>query len=619
MEVDIPLFESLPEPALELIRSAVEKRHYARGEVMMSEGDARGELFVLLSGEASVSGRDWHGKPKTLASLEAGQCFGELSMLSGEPASATVEAATEAEVWVLPHAAFVSIADAYPELARNLSMLLGERLRRSNERQLHAQRGKLVSLWAGEFAPWAFWLAYRIAAAVANYSRQPMTFLDMSGQAGHLLGASSAVTLLAEVTSESSRSSAGRDAAKSDGRLTVVSASNDEPPTDRQVSAVLDRLRDQSAFVLAFTPRGAPAVEFILPQADSWLALTPESEDCGESQVGPPDSFQGRVVISDRQTPPTVGEMNRAHKAEPMPICAIVPGGVKALEGDVAAASLSGDAIGRLARTMIGKTVGLALGGGGAKGYAHIGVLSGLARAGVPIDYVTGCSIGAPIAAGVAAGWHVDRIRETLDKVSRKAVRPNLPLVSLLSNRAIRSELRAVTNDGRFEDLLKPLGIVAVNIETGEEVLLQRGLIWRAMVASMAYPGIYEPVRIGACYLVDGGVLNPVPVSGAVSLGADVVISSNLSGTVAERMANVGSSGPPRRRLIVENITRTLEIMQSKIVEESATRADVAIQPSFGTPPGMLDFKRGRELEHVGLEAAEEQLPKLRSVLRWLS
>ena len=118
---------------------------------------------------------------------------------------------------------------------------------------------------------------------------------------------------------------------------------------------------------------------------------------------------------------------------------------------------------------------------------------------------------------------------------------------------------------------------------------------------------------------VDGGVLNPVPVSGAVTLGADVVISSNLSGTIGERMAKVGSGGPPRRRYIVENITRTLEIMQSKIVEESATRADVAIQPSFGTPPGLLDFKRGRELEHVGEEAVERQLSELRSVLPWLA
>jgi NTE family protein len=194
-----------------------------------------------------------------------------------------------------------------------------------------------------------------------------------------------------------------------------------------------------------------------------------------------------------------------------------------------------------------------------------------------------------------------------------------VPLVSILTSRSIRSGLRELTESARFEELRTPLGIVAVDIETGEEVLFRSGVVWPAMVASMAFPGIYEPVRIGRHLLVDGGVLNPVPVSSCVALGADLVISSNLSAPNPDGHARPDANGRTRRRLIVENIARSLEIMQSKIVEQSCNHADVAIEPFFRSPPGLLDFKRGRDLEEAGEEAVERALPKLRATLPWLS
>lgn len=617
IEADAPLFASLSEAALGLIRDTVEKRHYVRGEVMLHEGDTKAELFVLLSGEAQVEGKDWHGDPLTLAHLGPGQCFGELSMLSGEPASATVKATTDADVWILPHAAFVAIADDHPELARNLSTLLGERLRLSNERQLRSQRGRLIALHSTEAAPWAFVLSFRIASAVAKYDHRPATFLDLSNCSSTLLPANVQASSLNGVADGAGHPTANVNA-NADEFLSVITGGDTEVRTD-QLSDALERLRDTSRHVIAFVPGTSPAAGAVLAQADAVLALALEGDATSRSRVLETDSVQGLILLSERTTVPTIADIKRTQAAVSVPIRAIIPGGRAAADGELPDTSESEGTIGRLARSIIGKTVGLALGGGGAKGYAHIGVLKGLQRAGVPIDCVAGCSIGAPIAAGLAAGWDLDSIRKTIDSVSKKAVRPNVPLISLLSSRGIRAELRSITEDARFDDLPIPLGIVSVDIETGEEVLIRRGLVWRAMVASMAFPGIYEPVRIGSRYLVDGGLLNPVPVSGAVSLGADVVISSNLSGSISDRLANVGSGGPPRQRFIIENISRTLEIMQSKIVDESCTRADVAIEPSFSPAPGLLDFKRGRLLEEVGEQAVEQELPKLRSVLSWLS
>lgn len=626
IEVDTPLLASLPEPALERVRRAVQTRHYAPGETIVSEGETLDELFIVVRGEALVVGRDWHGQRHVLARLGHGECFGELSMLSGEPASATVEASVETDVLVLLHADVSSIAEEYPELARNLSALLAERLRKSNERQLRAQRGRLVALFAPDDAPWAFWLAYRLAHSVARHTRQPVAFLDASGRADDL----SHVGLRARSLEESLTDQRSWDGAagSKDPReyLRIIRCDGaNAPSTEKELYAGLERLQEGARNVLAFLPQSAPVASDTVRAADSVIVLTHESDLANVSSAvarcATPNGHEvGLVVLSDRVDAPTVGDLRRLQSAvdSSCRVHVIIPGGGRALGEDPTPDSPSVRCIDRQARKIAGLSVGLALGAGGAKGYAHIGVVRGLQRAGVPFDCVSGCSIGAPLAAGVAAGWSLDEIRSTLDSVSAKAVRPNMPFVSILTSRSIRSELRTVTEDARFEDLPTPLGIVAVDIETGEEVLLRRGLVWPAMVASMAYPGIYEPVRIGNRYLVDGGVLNPVPVSAAVTLGADVVISSILSG-VPDYSVRARASDPNRRRLILESISRSLEIMQSKIVQESCTRADVAIQPIFEEPPGLLDFRRGRELEGAGEEAAERALPKLRSVLPWLA
>src|SRR3990170_7112350 len=176
IDIDTPLFASLPERALERIRRAVTTRHFAPGQMMLEEGELAGELFIILTGEALVLGRDLHGQQQVLARLRPGECFGELSMLSGEPASATVEAVTGTDVWILAQGDFVAIANEHPELERNLSTLLAERLRLSNERLLRAQRGKLVALVAPGEPPWALRLAYRLARSVAKHTPRPVTF-----------------------------------------------------------------------------------------------------------------------------------------------------------------------------------------------------------------------------------------------------------------------------------------------------------------------------------------------------------------------------------------------------------------------------------------------------------
>lgn len=627
IETDAPLLSSLPEAAVERIDRAAQMRRAARGETIVCEGEIGDDLFVIEEGEVEVVARDVHGQCRTLARLRQGECFGELSLLSGEPASATVTAVADTTLWVLSHAHFAAIADDHPELSRNLSAFLGERLRRANKQYLRTHKGKLVCLVGYGAAPWAFWLSYHLALSVAAHTRRKVAFLDLTGQARECVRADPPVRSFADVMKQGRRTEEVGTSVPPKGLLETVTADGQAgQEVETQLLPALERLQEDAQYVLAYIPHDGPGADPVLRGADSALALVHESEagvaaSASTKLKRPDDGRLGVALLSDQRSAPTGADMRRAQAwwGPSADIRGIIPDGVDGVGETLAEGSASRRAIDRLARSIAGLTVGLALGGGGAKGYAHIGALRALQGAGVPFDCIAGCSIGAPLAAGMAAEWGLDEIRTHLDAISRKAVRPNLPLISVLTSRSIQAELRNLVGRRRFEDLPTPAGVVAVDIGSGTEVLLRRGLVWPALMASMTYPGIYEPLRMGSRYLVDGGLLNPVPVSAAVKLGADVVISCNLSAPPREDNAGATKTEPQNRPLILRTISRSLEIMQSKIVQDCSGRADVEILPEFAEPPGLLDFDRGPELEEAGERAAERALPKLQTVLPWLS
>ena len=191
------------------------------------------------------------------------------------------------------------------------------------------------------------------------------------------------------------------------------------------------------------------------------------------------------------------------------------------------------------------------------RGYAHYGVLRYFERIGLDFDYVTGTSIGAIIASTYALGQSADEAARVMQETSVRAFKLTLPVHSLLSNAGIAANFRDVSGDTRFEDLDVPLGLVAADLSTGREVVLKRGLLRVAALASMAIPGVYPPVRIGERILVDGGVVNPVPISVACSMGADVVIAVKLGRAAQESLTDLEAVEQKggKRPSLVQNIT----------------------------------------------------------------
>ena len=188
----------------------------------------------------------------------------------------------------------------------------------------------------------------------------------------------------------------------------------------------------------------------------------------------------------------------------------------------------AGAALGWVARDLAGLKVGLALGAGSYRGYAHIGVLRGLARIGLEPDYLAGTSIGAAVAGLYAMGHSAEESAGFLDALDGVFFRPALSRRSLLSNAALAAKIREICLETRIEELPRPLAVVAADLETGREIVFRRGLLWLAVLGSSAIPGIHPAVPIGPYTAVDGGIVNPVPGSAATALGADKVLAVRL-------------------------------------------------------------------------------------------
>lgn len=225
---------------------------------------------------------------------------------------------------------------------------------------------------------------------------------------------------------------------------------------------------------------------------------------------------------------------------------------------------------GKAARTGRARTprIGLALGSGSARGWAHVGVLRALAAAGIEPEVVCGTSIGALVGAAYVTG-ELDRLEAWVRSITRLDI---LRLMDLRAGRGgfiagarVFEQLRGAEPDKRIEDLDKAYAAVATDFETGREVWLRDGSLLDAVRASISLPGIFVPARIGERWLVDGGLVNPVPVSVCRALGADVVIAVNLAGDLMSRNLQPVTGDEEESRALDEALRRLPKALQPRL------------------------------------------------------
>ncbi len=253
---------------------------------------------------------------------------------------------------------------------------------------------------------------------------------------------------------------------------------------------------------------------------------------------------------------------------------------------------------------MAKKKIGIALGGGAARGIAHIGVLEILEKEGIPIDVVAGTSAGAVIGALYCSGMTPLKLKEVVNgfdwKKRSNLVDISLPKTGFIAGDKLMRELQDLMGgDLAFEELKKPFACVACDLLTGEEIVMNTGSVIEAVRASIAIPIIFQAVKRNGRYLIDGGMINQVPVNVARAMGADYVIAVNVTPVRSNTLKNklgeqekCGKECEPHPNLI-SVMLNIIEIANSFRIEASLVGADIIIEPRM-THIGQADFHKDK-------------------------
>jgi NTE family protein len=591
----LSIFEGLPPEQLARVIESLESRAYLPGATVVAEGDRTKEIYIAQSGSADVVIAGQDGIDRLVGHIVPGGTVGEISLLTGQPAVATVRAGADFEAIVLTEADFLRLADEFPQVYRNLGTILAERLARTDRLAVGEREGHLTLLEDAGAPPL---LGYSLACSIAWHTRT-RTLLLVLIEDPHQ-------DLVDLVTASGERPwRSGRAANEAGADLMIAPKSE------------------------AFEPRALPATlealfhvfEHILVQADASSAPTLATarpirlEAADAASEPPPDgplTVRGWSPTVTRPRPDLSGvaevsELSPAEKDE-------------LKTGTLSLSSAAGREIGWAARDLAGLKVGLALGAGSIRGYAHVGVIDVLRRAGLDFDYITGTSVGAAVAGLLADGNDPAEIADHLDAFSPNLFKLKVPYTSMLSDRGMRAYLRSQGPDVEFDDLPFPLAVVAADVLSQRELVLRRGIVWQAVLASISIPGIYPAQRIGPHVAVDGGVLNPLPVNVAAEMGAGTVIGVKLgSGHPYPEydVDVVAATGRPPAVLGV--LMRAIEMMQRGIAPEPTEATVITIMPKLDPAGvGLRNMEAGRRYIEDGVVAAEDALPRIATALPWL-
>ncbi len=469
---EMPIFSGLDPALLREIVSVAEWLSLPGGAKLFSAGDPPDALYVVISGCLGAISAD-PTKRRFLARIAAGDMVGEMGLISGRPRSADVVALRDTELARISAKAFNDVLRAQPEAMLRIARLTVDRLAHSQS-PLAAAHGR--------------------GACTFTILPQSME-VDFGGFASRLVKA------LAEF-----------------GRAELVWSVRAKTHTSQWFNNI-EAANDFVVYVADPTPDRW--TKLCVRQADALLLLAR-----AESPAG---SWGALRWPHDHSMAPQRSELVLLHDST--------------LETGAAARWLAdlpdvphhhvqypGD-YSRLARVLTGRGVGLVLSGGGARGFAHIGIVKALREAGIPVDLVGGTSMGAILGAGVALRWSIDELTERFRRAfvdSRPLRDYTLPFVSLVAGRKVSTRLYDAFGDLAIEDLPLDFFCVSSNLTSGQTMVHRRGTLWRWLRASVAVPGVLPPVFHRGEVLVDGGAMNNLPVDVMRDLGRGPVIGCDV-------------------------------------------------------------------------------------------
>jgi len=486
----LPLFRDLDAELLDALIQSIEWLALPGGTTLFEAGDMPDALYFVLNGSLGAYAMTPDGHRRLVGRIASGETVGEMALISGNPRNATIVALRDSELGRLPRAAFERLMLSHPQGLLRIAQLMVQRLD-SSQRQTRGSsrvRPRTIAIVPNE-----------AAADAVTFAAQLATHLE------HL------------------------------GRAELVWSQRGAAHTSQWFHGI-ERANEFVVYVCDVAPTSWSRL--CMRQADVVLLLTRADSQVKEWPVK--DANEGARQVQLRT------ELVLLHREH------IVPGStaqwLDQLPGIAHHHVRNTADIARVARMLAGNGIGVVLSGGGARGFAHLGVLRAMREAGVVIDAIGGTSIGAIIAAGYALGWSDE---DSCARVRRSFVDTNplndytLPFVSLVSGRKVSRLLRREFDSTAIEDMPLSFFCASSNLTTGRLAVHRRGELWRWLRASVAIPGVLPPVVHGGELFVDGASINNLPLEVMREAGLGRVIGIDVGADPAFTSDEVDSDAPP--------------------------------------------------------------------------
>jgi NTE family protein len=536
-----PLLENVGDAALRNLLAEANWFGLPGGTLLERDGENNAALFLVVTGSLGVFVEGDAGQRQLVAHVPAGETVGEMSLIapSGNH-SAQLVAQRDTELLRISPEGFETLVGRHPRVMMNLMQMLVKRLKDANRGRGAKPRPKTFAIVPLQDGLSEVPIAHRLATALAGMgSRAAVLDATASEQTAEWFNTFEAAHDIVFYRGDAPDSAWTNLCLRQADRIYLLARANQPLPL-----APLD--------LPAFKERASGLPELLLLHPDGASAVLPEHF-----------STRSGLFASHHH-------MRAGHG------------------GDIA----------RVARFIAGRAVGLVLAGGGARGFAHIGIIKALKEAGVPFDQLGGTSMGAIIAAGMAREWSLEEMRDRMRAVfvdDNPLSDLTYPMVALLRGKKVSARLRQHFDEVCIEELALPFFAVSSDLTTGRIHVHRDGKLWLALRASVALPGILPPVTHHGHLLVDGGVMNnlPVDVMREQSGDAGPIIACDVTGEVDLRTEDEHYGERPwwlAWRKVTGNPSIFSILMRSGTVGSEAQRRVVREQCDFLIEPPMPDI-----------------------------